>query len=160
MNDSDSRMSEKEELTEERRLQEQLLRLRADFENYRRRTSQHFQRLANQAKVEFIKRLLPLADDLERGLHSLEGEDGPARRGFEMVSRKFFSVLEAEGVERVGTPSEEFNPEIHEAVYTEQSEGGEDGRVCDVLQPGYRMGEVILRPAKVTVAVNRRSGEV
>jgi molecular chaperone GrpE len=148
-------MNEEQEPAVEERLQEQLLRLRADFDNYRRRTSHHFSRLANQAKVEFIKRLLPVADDLDRAFGALGPEDSPARKGFEMISQKFFSLLRAEGVERIGAPGEDFNPEIHEAVSTQEDEDGQEGKVREVLQSGYRMGEVILRPAKVLVAVGR-----
>lgn len=144
-----------EELTPEQRLREQLLRLRADFDNYRKRTAQHFERLAGHAKEEFIKRLLPLADDLELALEALPREDGAARQGFEIISRKLFSVLDAEGVERVGAAGDRFDPEIHEAVSVEENGQGDEGMVRAVLQPGYRMGEVLLRPARVTVTVGK-----
>jgi molecular chaperone GrpE len=147
-------MNEADESTDKRRLEEQLLRLRADFDNYRRRTAQHIQRLTSHAKEEFIKRLLPLADDFERALEALPVGDDSAREGFEMVSRKLFSFLGAEGVERVGTEGERFDPGFHEAVSVGESE--EEGSVCEVLQSGYRIGEVVLRPAKVSVSVKKK----
>ena len=155
MSTEDSGTEDEQELTSEQRLQEQLLRLRADFENYRRRTARRFEHLAGHAKEEFIKRLLAIADDLQYALESLPSDDGPARKGFEMVEQKFFAILAAESVERVGAPGEEFDPQIHEAVSIRESDDGEEGKVQEVLLPGYRMGDVVLRPARVTVAVRR-----
>ena len=155
MNTEDSGAEEQQELTGEQRLQEQMLRLRADFENYRQRTARDLERQASHDKEELIKRLLPIADDLRYALDSIPGDDGPARRGFAMVEQKFSAILAAEGVERIGAPGEEFDPALHEAVSVRESDDGEEGKVQEVLRPGYRMGDVVLRPARVSVAVRR-----
>jgi len=155
MDNEGNATSEKQEATEEQKLQEQLLRLHADFQNYRKRTSRQIQRMADHASEEVIKRLLPLADDFDRALENLKSDDGPARKGFEMVSDKFSSFLESEGVERVGAPGEGFDPKIHEAVSVQEDDDLQEGMVQEVLQSGYRMGDSILRPAKVKVTVKK-----
>ena len=156
MTDQDAQGGALQPLPPEERLRDQLARLQADFENYRRRTEKQMARVVNEAKEELMERLLPVLDDFDHALKAIPADDGPARKGVEIISRKLFSALQKEGLERLGKEGEPFNAEIHEVAATEEGEDGQDDVVTGVLRSGYRVGERLLRPAKVTVAVSKR----
>jgi molecular chaperone GrpE len=129
-------------------------RTRADFENYRKRVSAETQAASQRGKAELAKALLPVLDNLERAMEAADlGEqpEGALEQGILLTHRELRSALEAAGVEAVDPLGEKFDPEWHEAISTSADGAGEPGSVVDVLQKGYRIGEQLIRPARVVV---------
>ncbi len=128
-----------------------LQRERADFTNFRRRTELEKDQMGRWTAGETFKKILPVLDDLERALANRPADDAWAN-GVELVSRKFQSILEKEGVVRIEAEGKPFDPHIHEAIMQEPSDTHESGTVIMVLQQGYMLGDRVLRPALVKVA--------
>lgn len=131
-----------------------LQRAQADFINYRRRAEQQRAEEAKNAKAELIAGLLPVLDNFERALESVPvGAKGlPWVQGVTMIERSLRSILDAEGVSRIFPLGEDFDPWEHEAVIHEETDAYEDGKVIEVLRPGYKMDSKIIRAAQVKVA--------
>lgn len=129
-----------------------LQRTQADFENYRRRNEEQKTEFFDYAKAEVIKELLPLLDDIERALGHLPKEltKNDWAKGVVSVSKRVQEFLNKLGVERIKTKGETFNPHLHEAVSVEGE--GEKEIISDELQPGYMLGDEILRHAVVKVS--------
>lgn len=130
---------------------EALLRERADFTNFRRRSEAEAQQTYRYAAGATIKKFLAVMDDLERALAHRPAGDTWAN-GIELVYRKYQSILDAEGVTRIDAEGKPFDPNLHEAIMQEASEDHESGTVIAVLQQGYMHGDKVLRPALVKVA--------
>jgi molecular chaperone GrpE len=128
-----------------------LQRLKADFENYRKRAARDQQSFAARAAESLVKELLPVLDDLERALEAAEQhEEAQLEEGVRLVHRSLFQTLRKQGLEEIETNGR-FDPHVHEALLAQPSEA-EEGSVIDVLQKGYRLGDRVLRPARVVVA--------
>lgn len=138
---------------EKQELFEQVLRKQADLENYRKRVMRERAELGREALGDFVKKLLPLIDNLERALQSSEkeGEKG-LKEGLEMVHKQFLALLKEEGVEEIQCRGEVFDPHVHEAVMMVDSQEHGENTVVDELQKGYRLKDKILRCSMVTVA--------
>ena len=135
--------------------QDQYLRTRADFENYKKRVLRDATRSYQDAMTSVMKIFLSVADDLERALNNKpEGEDLESwLNGLELIHQKLINQMKNQGVERMDVkPGDEFDPNIHEAITQEEHPDYEDGQIIDVVQPGYRISERIIRPAMVRVA--------
>ena len=135
--------------------QDQYLRTRADFENYKKRVLRDATRSYQDAMTSVMKIFLSVADDLERALNNKpEGEDLENwLNGLELIHQKLMNQMKNQGVERMDVkPGDEFDPNIHEAITQEEHPDYEDGQIIDVVQPGYRISERIIRPAMVRVA--------
>jgi molecular chaperone GrpE len=135
--------------------QDLYLRKAAEFENYRRRRDREFEELARTASGELISRLLPILENFERALnHSDSGEAFDAyRRGVEMIVHQFKEALRREGLEPIPSVGQAFDPHLHEALLQAHSETYEPGVVCEEIERGYRLGERVLRHAKVIVSL-------
>jgi molecular chaperone GrpE len=132
-------------------LEDQLKRVAADFDNYRKRSARERSELVKLANERLVKELLPVLDDLERTLQAgAEHEEAKLLEGVELVHRALAQLLEREGLKEIETEGQ-FDPHVHEALLSQPSEQ-EEGAVIDVLQKGYRLGERVLRPARVVVA--------
>jgi molecular chaperone GrpE len=128
-----------------------LQRLQADFENFRKRAQRDQDALVARAGERIVKDLLPVLDDLERALEAAEQhEEAKLEDGVKLVHRQLEQLLAKEGVARVETDGM-FDPHVHEGLLTQPSES-EEGSVIEVLQKGYRLGDRVLRPARVVVA--------
>ena len=128
-----------------------LKRLAADFDNYRKRVAREQEALSTRAAERLVKELLPIVDDLERALEAAEEhEEAKLEEGVRLVQRQLASVLEREGLAEIETNGK-FDPHVHEALLSQPSEA-EEGLVIEVLQKGYRLGDRVLRPARVIVA--------
>jgi molecular chaperone GrpE len=123
----------------------------ADFQNYRRRVDAEKADTYQTAVGSIIKRYLPVVDDLERAL-AARPEDLAWAEGIDLIYRKLQSILEAEGLKRIEAEGQMFDPNFHEAISQEPSEGHESGQVIAVVRNGYMLGEKVLRPAMVRVA--------
>ncbi len=110
--------------------------------------------MQQDAVARVVIRYLPIVDDLERALQNRpqEGEGAAWAEGIELVYRKLLAALEADGVKPMQALGEHFDPSLHEAVMQEPSDEYESGQIIEVLQPGYWIGERVLRPALVKVA--------
>ncbi len=126
------------------------LRLRADFDNYKRRTRQELLQAADQGKEDLLAKLLPVLDNLELALGTT-GEPEKWRSGVEMIFRQFLEVLAQAGLKPIPAVGEEFDPNIHEALMREPSAEPEN-TVLEELKKGYLFGEKTLRPSMVKVA--------
>jgi molecular chaperone GrpE len=133
-----------------------LKRLAAEFENYRKRVAREQQALSTRAAERLVKELLPIVDDLERALEAAEEhEEAKLEEGVRLVHRQLASALEREGLAEIETNGK-FDPHVHEALLAQPSEADE-GSVIEVLQKGYRLGDRVLRPARVVVAAPKEA---
>ncbi|MBX6351854.1 MAG: nucleotide exchange factor GrpE [Thermoflavifilum sp.] len=146
-------IEEVQELREQvQELHDQLLRARADFENYRRRTRQEMEDLRNFATRQLLSDLLPVVDNFDRALSAIAGQ-AEVREGIEMVHRQLLALLAKHGVEAMETVGQAFDPKVHEAVMQEPAGDREVGIVAEELQKGYLLHGRVLRPAMVKVTV-------
>jgi molecular chaperone GrpE len=145
-------LDEVEKLQRERdELVDTLQRVQADFENFRKRAARDQASLVARAHERLVKELLPVLDDLERALEAAEAhEEAKLEEGVALVARSFADVLRKEGLEEVETEGK-FDPHVHEALLSQPSEA-EEGAVIEVIQKGYRLGDRVLRPARVVVS--------
>lgn len=129
-------------------------RARAEFANYKRRIEREQSQTYQNAAGNIIKRYLSIVDDLERALKARprEGEGAVWAEGVELIYRKFQSLLESEGIKPMDADGQMFDPNLHEAVVSEDSSEHESGQIIEVLQQGYVQGDRVLRPAMVRVA--------
>lgn len=138
-------------------LTEALQRERADAVNVRRRAEQQRTQLGEFYKAMVVRNLLPAMDNLDRALKhvpkDLDGNDYV--KGVQGVVKQFEKVFSDLGVERIKTVGEEFDPKYHEAVSMEDS-GGTVEVVCEELQPGYKLGDEIIRHAMVKVKMEKK----
>ena len=131
-----------------------LQRVQAEFDNYRKRAARDQQSLVARAHERLVKELLPVLDDLERALEAAEAhEEAKLEEGVALVARSFRDVLRKEGLEEVRTEGR-FDPHVHEALLSQPSEA-EEGSVIEVLQKGYRLGDRVIRPARVVISSGR-----
>ncbi|GBD31228.1 Protein GrpE [bacterium HR33] len=137
-------------------LRDRHLRLAAEFDNFRKRMQRERAETWTRAQAAVVAALLDVLDDLGRvvGLDPAGVSVKDILEGVGLVERKLVRALESAGLERVGASGEAFDPNVHEAVGTAQASSAEqDHVVAEVLQPGYRFGGVLLRPARVSVYV-------
>lgn len=127
-----------------------LKRLQAEYANYRRRTEEQRQIEIERAKGEAAKGLIPVLDDLARAEQHGDLVEGSP---FAVIAEKVRAVVERFGVVAYGEKGEEFDPQRHEAIFQQPTPGTSKTTVLEVVEVGYRLGEVELRPAKVVVAV-------
>jgi molecular chaperone GrpE len=152
--------AELKRLTDERQeWQDKLARRTADFDNFRKRTERERTETYNRALGEVVRRLLPVLDNLQRALDAervVEMRESEEFRhflhGVELINRQLGGVLEGLGVEAVPTVGERFDPHVHEAVATEETDAHEPDTITQEMQRGYRLGGTLLRPAMVKVA--------
>jgi molecular chaperone GrpE len=129
-----------------------LQRLKAEFDNYRKRAAREQQSLSSRASESLLKELLPVLDDLERALAAAEHhEEAELEDGVRLVHRALLDVMRKHGLELIETDGA-FDPHVHEALLAQPVEDAEPGSVVQVLQKGYRLGDRVLRPARVVVA--------
>jgi len=152
-------LSERETLRRERdTLREQLLRRRAEFENYRKRVERDRSQAGFEAAASLLRELVPTVDNLERALASGAGEE-TLRQGVELTYRELLAFLESQGV-RVHDPvGQPFDPLIHQALMHEAVPGVPEGTVVEVLRKGYAYKDRLLRPALVKVAKPLEPGD-
>jgi molecular chaperone GrpE len=128
------------------------LRLAADFDNYRKRVAREHAELTQRANERLLNELLPVLDDLERALEAAtQHEEAKLEEGVKLVHRSFLSLLERHGLSEIETDGA-FDPHVHEALLAQPAEEADEGDVLQVLQKGYRLGDRVLRPARVIVA--------
>ena len=129
-----------------------LQRVAAEYENFRKRAAREQERLVAHAHERLVRELLPVLDDLERTLEAAERhEEAALVDGVRLVERSLRKALEKEGLAEIATDGA-FDPHVHEALLTKPQDGAEPGSVLEVVQRGYRLGDKVVRPARVIVA--------
>jgi molecular chaperone GrpE len=128
-------------------------RTQADFENYRKRVARDSVSAQTRGVISLAKELLPALDNLDRALEAA-AKDDPLLEGVRLVRSELSAALARMGIESFSPAGEAFDPSFHEAVATsdQSADGAASGTVVEVYQPGYRLGESVLRPARVVVA--------
>ena len=137
--------------TEVEGLKNQLLRKRAEFENFRRRMERDRENAWNDASADIFRALVPTLDNLERALRSAAADD-PLREGLQLILRELLALLEGRGVTTEDPAGKPFDPERHQALTQEVVPGAEPGTVVETLGKGYLFKDRLLRPALVKVA--------
>lgn len=133
-------------------LHDRLLRLAAEFDNYRKRSAREWREHKDRATAEVLREILELADNLERALAS-QPEEAPAlHAGVRLILQQLQAKLQRFGVEAFGAEGEVFDPNRHEAVLMVEAPGVESSCIVGVVQRGYTQHGEVLRPARVTVA--------
>ena len=135
---------------------ERLLRLQADFDNFRRRSRQEKDDLANVIKQGIFKGMLPILDNFERALASSNKEENAKglRAGIEMVYKSLKETLEKDGLQVIETEGKAFDPNFHQAVLRVEDPEKEDGSIAQELQKGYMVHGHVIRPSMVQVVSN------
>ncbi len=138
-------------------IQDRLLRNRAEFENFRRRTDRDRSDFLQYAGMEIVRELLPVVDDFERAMKT-ECSDAGYQKGIELIYQRLLDTLKRMGLEPVDVPpGTEFDPNLHQAVVRVETEEAADNTILDVLQRGYNFKGKLLRPAMARVAVKPAS---
>jgi molecular chaperone GrpE len=129
-----------------------LKRVAAEFENYRKRVARDQESLVARAHERLVKELLPVLDDLERALEAARDTGTRSvEEGVRLVHRELAAALQREGLAEIETNGH-FDPHVHEALLSQPSSGQAEGTVIEVVQKGYRLGDHVIRPARVVVA--------
>jgi molecular chaperone GrpE len=130
---------------------DRLQRLAAEFDNFRKRNARENAALAERANERLVKELIPILDDLGRALEAAsEHEEAKLEEGVRLVHRSMSDLLKKEGLAEIETDGK-FDPHVHEALLSQPSDQ-EEGSVIEVVQKGYKLGDKVLRPARVVVA--------
>lgn len=131
-------------------LKDRLLRLTAEYENYRKRTAKEKEGIYTDACTDVLKEVLPVADNLERAL-AVDGNVEDIKKGVEMTIKGFLNALEKLGVEEIDTTNG-FDPNVHQAISVVEDANLNTNDVAQVYQKGYKKGEKVIRYSMVTVA--------
>lgn len=138
-------------------LNQQYLRLAADFDNYRKRQAQEKEDLLKFGTENALKKMIEVLDNFERGKKALENVDDCAKvkESFDLVHKQVFDVLTKLGLEVIETDGKEFDPNFHDAVMQTPTSEHPDNTIINELQKGYKMGDKVLRPSLVNVATSQ-----
>lgn len=158
-NEPDSQKQLEQAASAEHRAQEYLdllQRTRADFINYRRRMNQASEETRIAAQRDLLYQLLPVLNDFERALETIPSEQAekPWVQGLFLIARRLTTVLDQSGVRSLGALNEPFDPHWHEALEMEARPDVPEGTILQVVQPGYALGDKVIRPAQVVVATS------
>lgn len=156
----DQKVDEKAEAAEEKKEEKEAepeedgdakyLRLMADFQNYKKRVEKEKTDLYSYANEKLVTELLAVLDNFERALAHEDSGDG-FKEGMEMIFKQLMDVLEKSGLAEIAALGEDFDPNFHNAVMTEETEEYESGKVSGVLQKGYTLNGKVIRPSMVKV---------
>lgn len=126
----------------------------AAFDNYRKRQARDQERQAQQLTADVVRELLPIADDLQRAVEHLpcSGAEADWAKGVILIEQKLRKLLHSYGVVEIEAEGVPFDPTIHESLLTEASDTHPEGTVIEVLEAGYKLGNLVIRPAKVKVS--------
>lgn len=131
---------------------DKLLRVAAEYDNYRKRTSKEKEEIYAMSKLSVISEFLPVIDNLDRALDNKSDNLNDYKKGVEMIGNQFYETLKKLGAEEFGMPGDAFDPEIHNAVMHIDDESLGGNVISAVFSKGYKLGEKIIRHAMVQVA--------
>jgi molecular chaperone GrpE len=155
----EAELSLEEQLRRERDdYQDRWLRAMAELDNYRKRSRRELEDVRRFAVADFLRSLLEVLDNFERALQVLDGQvaaEGNAeglRQGVELIHQRFQEILRDGGLSQIEAEGIEFDPALHEAIQQVEQEGVPAGTIVGVVQPGYKLHDLVLRPSRVIVA--------
>jgi molecular chaperone GrpE len=135
------------------------LRLYSEFDNFRRRTAKERMELIGTASRDLIEQLLPILDDFDRAAQSANSEKATVdsvKEGMDLIQQKFNKTLQAKGLKRMDIKKgDDFNPEFHEAITQIPAEEKMEGKIVDVIEPGFFLNETVVRFAKVVIGAKQ-----
>jgi len=132
---------------------DRVLRLTAEFDNYRKRIERERRETGERAAASLLEDLLPIVDDLERALAAEAGPGAESyRKGVEIIYKQLADLLTRRGVTAMEVVGADFDPHVHQAVAHEPAPGAREGEVIEEMRRGYKLGDRLLRPAMVKVA--------
>ena len=136
------------------RMRDQLLRIAADFDNFRKRSRKEIEEVRRRTIEDTLREVLPVIDNLERAAEAMDGatEVSAVSEGVHMVLRGFEEIANRLGLKRVPTVGNQFDPTCHDAMQQEETSEHAPGTIVAEIVPGYLLGERLLRPAMVVVA--------
>lgn len=140
--------------TEVKNYVEQLQRLQAEFANYRKRIEKEKLELSTFYKSELVSALLPIIDDFERMLNHTDDSNNELLTGVRLIFQKLLDILQSQGLKPIVAIGQKFDPTIHEALFVERTDNGDDETVIEEWQKGYFFNDRLLRPAQVKVSKN------
>lgn len=152
-NESIKQEESKKEQTDKEKIEELtnlLKRVQADFENYKKRTEKEMKECVKQSSKFIILNLLPVVDHLELALTNTNNNDEFVK-GIEMIYAQLISVLESEGIKKIESEGQKFDPFKHEALMQGEDQKVDDGVILEELQKGYLLNDEVIRPSKVKV---------
>lgn len=133
---------------------ERYMRLMAEFQNYKRRAAKEKTDTLQYANEKIVGDLLPVIDNFERALATETDDLEGYAKGMQLIFEQFMKALENAGVEEIKAMDEDFDPNVHNAVMTDNIEDKDDGKITKVLQKGYKLRDKVVRPSMV--AVNKK----
>lgn len=139
-------------------LNNQYVRLAADFDNYRKRQAAEREQLLNYGLEKSLQKMIEVLDNFDRAEKTFDTIDSvdKAKENFEILHKQVVESLEKLGLEKINTENQKFDPNLHEAVMQTPTNDYEDHTIIQELQKGYKLGEKVLRPSLVNVAVNEQ----
>lgn len=141
---------EARELTDE--LNARVLRLTADYDNYRKRAQREKEDVRQFANQDLLEKLLPVLDNFEMAITAVKEADPSIKDGVQMIYDQLFAVLKDSGMEPIDAMGEAFDPNLHEALSQEETEDAKEGTVVQQVQRGYKLNDRLVRAARVVVA--------
>ena len=129
-----------------------LLRTAAEFDNYKKRTARDMERIGAESRARVVKELLPALDNFLRAQENESAALEDYKKGVDMSIKQLFELLTKQGLEEIPAEGEVFDPNVHYAVARVEDDSVGENTVVQVMQKGYRMGDIVLRPAMVSVA--------
>ena len=128
-------------------------RERAEFTNYRNRNLRDQEAIKQNLTIDVVRKYLAISDDIELALKNApQNETKDWVEGIRLISQKLQNILDSEGVQRIPAENETFDPNRHEAIATEENPLFESGRIIEIIQQGYTIGDRVIRPARVKIA--------
>ena len=146
----EDKAAEEEKKAEEQE-SERYMRLMAEFQNFKRRAAREKSDIHAYANEKIIGELLPVLDNFERALDTKSDDVEAYAKGMELIFTQLKTALEHAGLEEIPALGEEFDPNVHNAVMTEDSDEHEDNHISKVLQKGYKLNDKVIRPSMVAV---------
>ena len=135
---------------------DRIVRMAAEFENYKKRTRREWELLQKQANGELIREILGVLDDFDRALEAAGDSDDHFHSGVRMIFSGLLDILKREGLREIETQNQPFNPQYHEAMGEVESDVVAEGHIAHVVQKGYMLNDQLLRPARVVVAKKKK----
>ena len=152
--EEEAKKAEEEAKKAEEAESERYMRLMAEFQNFKRRAAREKSDIHAYANEKIVGELLPVLDNFERALQTESGDLEGYAKGMELIFTQLKTALEHAGLSEIPALGEEFDPNVHNAVMTEQSEEHDDGKISKVLQKGYKLNDKVIRPSMVAVVRN------
>jgi molecular chaperone GrpE len=153
--EEEERKAEEETKTAEEAESERYMRLMAEFQNFKKRVAKEKSDIHAYANEKIVGDILPVLDNCERALDAEGGDVEAYAKGMQLIFEQLKKALENAGLEEIKAMDEEFDPNVHNAVMTDNLEEKEDGTITKVLQKGYKLKDKVIRPSMV--AVNKKS---